>query len=66
MSLPAFAMRPETSPTGRNAAGRLSVKVTGAVNSTPPPPETLAAKGVLAISRFSYHWVQGSPLPREV
>ena len=44
------------------------------VASYPPHPlsrgkggteRTSQQNGVLAISRFSYHWVQGSPLPKE-
>jgi hypothetical protein len=45
-------------------AGLLSRKITGEVFHA-AASRTSERKVVLDISRFSYHWVQGSPLPKE-
>ena len=60
-----LAIGPEPSPTGRVAASRLSpVKITGEVRVgrfRPPNPFLTGTQSRI----FSYHWVQGSPLPKE-
>jgi hypothetical protein len=61
-----FDVIAEPSPLAAVAASRLSRKITGEVILGRPAPKRISEqKGVLAILRFSYHWVQGSPLPKE-
>ena len=63
MTRPASAVEPRNltpNPFPSGKGNRTRAQEIGAL------PRTLERNVVRGISRFSYHWVQGSPLPKEV